>query len=223
MEYNKYGNLIEFQEYFKVNNMSEVRLCFFSYQILNALKYLSICKIVHMDIKPQNVVVDEFLNAKLIDFSVSIDYSKYNHNRIKLPFVGTNKFMAPEITLKKVINVKDLKKVDLYSLGVLLYYLAFGSYPYQKYEDSKDKIEIIENGNFEINKGGFSSLFVNFLKELLEKDIEKRININEALNHYWIKGAKIILDEKEKIDNSEKFIFVLNNSLIKKFNDYIKN
>ena len=131
--------------------------------------------------------------------------------------------MAPEIILKKVIKVKDLNKVDLYSLGVLLYYLTFGSYPCQRFEDSKDKIEIIENRNFEINKGSFSSLFVNFLKELLEKDIEKRINIYEALNQYWIKGAKIILDEKEKIDNLENFIFVLNNSLIKKFNDYIKN
>ena len=68
MEYSKYGNLIEFQENFEINNISEVMLCFFSYQILNALKYLNICKIVHMDIKPQNVLVFDFLKAKLIDF-----------------------------------------------------------------------------------------------------------------------------------------------------------
>ena len=224
MEYTKYGNLIEFKEYFKINNLSESLLCFLSSQILNALKYLNICKIVHMDIKPQNIVIDECLNAKLIDFSVSTNYSKYNYKEIKLPFEGTNCYMAPEIILKKIIKVKDLNKVDLYSLGVLLYYLAFGYYPYKiKFEDSKDKIEIIENENIGINKKGFSSLFINFLKNLLEKNIEKRINIYEALDHFWIKGAKILLDEKEKLDNSEKFIFVLNNSLIKKFNDYIKN
>lgn len=224
MEYTKYGNLIEFKEYFKINNLSEAMLCFLSSQILNELKYLNICKIVHMDIKPQNIIIDECLNVKLIDFSVSTNYSKYNYKEIKFPFEGTNMFMAPEIILKKIIKVKDLNKVDLYSLGVLLYYLAFGYYPYKiKFEDSKDKIEIIENENIGINKKGFSSLFINFLKNLLEKNIEKRINIYEALDHFWIKGAKILLDEKEKLDNSEKFIFVLNNSLIKKFNDYIKN
>ena len=42
----------------------------------------------------------------------------------------------------------------------------------------------------------FSLVFIDFLKKLLEKDIDKRININEALNHDWIKGANILFYHK---------------------------
>ena len=45
-----------------------------------------------------------------------------------------------------------------------------------------------------------------FMKNLLEKDINKRISIQDALNHYWIKGATILLDEKEKCFNQSSFI-----------------
>ena len=59
------------------------------------------------------------------------------------------------------------------------------------------------NSNLTINEenNNFSSYLVDFLKLLLEKVINKRININETLNHYWVKGAKILFDEKEKLYN----------------------
>ena len=61
------------------------------------------------------------------------------------------------------------------------------------------------------------------MSKLLEKDINKRININQALNHYWIKGGEILFDEKEKLYNSNLFLTELMTNNIKKFNDYIKN
>ena len=67
----------------------------------------------------------------------------------------------------------------------------------------------------------FSSYFVDFLKKILEKDIKKRININEALNHYWIKGANILLDEKEQLLYEDPFLIQLLTNSCKKFNDYL--
>ena len=228
---NNKGTLTEFKKnMLKKDYVSESCLCFIVYQILNGLKYIHERKIAHLDLKPENIVVGDYLTVKLIDFSISLDYSKTGAKKIKLPFVGTCFYRAPEILSQKTIDVKDLNKVDLYSLGVIIFNLAFGTYPYGlKNEDIEENQEYsktlrkIENGNMGIDTEDncFSSYFIDFLKSLLEKDIKKRININEALDHYWIKGAKILLDEKENLFNSEKFLEeLINNSLIN-FNHYI--
>ena len=229
MEYGKFGNIKSFMKnLLKKDYLSETLLCFFSYQILNGLKYCHINKICHFDIKPYNIIINDYLKAKIIDFSVSIDYSKINTNTIKLPFCGTNFYMAPEMMESKTINKEDLDKIDLYSLGVTLYNLAFGTYPYDlNREDSKDYETIyykIKNNKLEFdNKNNiFSLVFIDFLKKLLEKDIDKRININEALNHDWIKGANILFEEKEKTYNISNFLINLITENILNFNEYIK-
>ena len=213
MEYAKFGNLRDFKRnILKRDYLSEQLLCFLSFQILNGLSYCHKCKIAHFDLKPQNIIIDEYLNVKIIDFSVSVDYSKIKSNKIKLPFRGTNFYIAPEVIKSKIININDLNKVDLYSLGVILFYLAFGAYPYNleiNDSDNYDKIyNKIENNKLKFhNEDNFySKYFIDFLNQLLEKDINKRININQALNHYWIKGANILYDEKEKCFNVSSFL-----------------
>ena len=107
MEYSKFGNLRQFQKNFiKRANLSESTLCYFSYQILKGLKYCHMSKIAHLDIKPQNIIIDETLNLKLIDFSISIDYR--NKSIIKLPSNGTQHYMAPEVINSEIIDTKDL-------------------------------------------------------------------------------------------------------------------
>ena len=229
MEYGKFGNIKSFMKnILKKDYLSESLLCFFSYQILNALKYCHKNKICHFDIKPYNIVIDEYLKAKIIDFSISIDYNKINTNQIKIPFRGTNFYMAPEVIESKIINKNDLNKIDLYSFGVTLYNLAFGSYPFGlNREDSKDYDRIyykIQNNKLEFDNtdNNFSLVFIDFLRKLLEKDIDKRININEALNHDWIKGAIILFEEKEKMFNVSNFLIYLMTDNILNFNEYIK-
>ena len=227
-EYAKYGSLRDFQKLLRKKILSESFLCFAAFQVLNGLKYLYLNSIVHMDLKPQNLIVDEYLNIKIIDFSVSLDYKKIDSDKIKLPFRGTNFYIAPEVINRDTINVNDLHKVDLYSLGVILYNLAFCDYPFDlEYEDVKDydKIykKIRKDWKLKDKGNNYSSYFIDFLSKLLEKDINKRININEALNHYWIKGGEILFDEKEKLYNSNLFLTELMTNNIKKFNDYIKN
>ena len=121
-----------------------------------------------------------------------------------------------------------LNKIDLYSFGVTLYNLAFGSYPFGlNREDSKDYDRIyykIQNNKLEFDNtdNNFSLVFIDFLRKLLEKDIDKRININEALNHDWIKGAIILFEEKEKMFNVSNFLIYLMTDNILNFNEYIK-
>ena len=229
MEYAKFGNIRYFQmNTLKKENLSEQLLCFFASQILNGLKHCLVCKITHFDIKPQNIIIDNYLNLKIIDFSVSMDYSKIKSKKIKVPLRGTNFYIAPEVIKSHEIKIKDLNKIDIYSLGVMLYNLAFGEYPYglvledaENYDKIYDKIK---NRNLEFNDeyNSVSPYFIDFLKKILEKDINKRININEALEHYWVRGADILYDEKEKTFNAGSFLINLITNHIMKFDEYMK-
>ena len=207
--------------------LSETLLAYISKQILNGLSFLHQSKIIHMDIKHQNILIDKNLQIKLTDLSVSFSYSN-QPQYIVLPVAGTSLFMSPEILGKKQININDCNKIDIFSLGILLYNLAFGSYPYG--------LEISDKRNFELmfNKINTNSLFIpkieklssmfrDFLSGLLNKDISKRLSINEALNHPWIQAANEIFIEKEKINDLEKFLINLVTDNIKAFNDYINS
>jgi serine/threonine protein kinase len=179
MEYAKFGNIRDFQKNtLKKKDLSEQLLCFFAFQILNGLKYCHKCKVAHLDIKPQNIIIDDYLTLKIIDFSVSLDYRRIKSNKIKLPFRGTNFYMAPEVIQEREINIIDLNKVDLYSLGVILYFYAFYSYPYNlNSEDANDYDKInnkIKNNPLTFNNkdNDYSIFFIDFITKLLEKDID---------------------------------------------------
>lgn len=222
MEYAKYGNLRDFKTKILRNKiLSESLLCFITYQILKGLKYINLCKIAHFDIKPENIVVDELLNFKIIDFSVSLDYSNKDSKKIKLPYRGTKYYIPPEVDEKKIINIKDLNKIDLYSLGVTLYKLAFDDYPYDINYEEIQKYKNIKKG-ITNKEYCYSSHFLDFLNKLLEKDINKRMNLNEAMNHYWVKGADLLLEEKERLYNTNIFLIELITNHIKSFNEHIE-
>ena len=226
MEYGTFGNLRNFlKNIIKKNYFSESMLCYIALQVLNGLKYCQNCKIVHHDLKPENIIINNQLNVKIIDYSVSLDYKNITSEDIQLNYCGTKFYMAPEVIKSETIKLKDINKIDLFSLGVILYKFAFCCYPFDlNHEDSNDTIyEKIMNNNLEINENyEYSKYFVDFLKKLLEKDINKRININEALEHYWIKGADIIMNEKEKIFNANTFIANLITDSFYNFNNFLK-
>ena len=230
LEYGKNGDLENFMRHLlKRMIISETAVNYFGKQILEGLEYLhKRCKIVHMDIKPGNILIDAGLSAKIADFSVSCSYAHFEpENLVKFPFVGTGKFMPPEIIEKANMKIKESEKIDIYSLGVTLYCLFYGMYPYKLHEvkgKDYDKIlDKIKNEKLEFPEGRkISSLFKDFLIKTLEKDHSKRINLREALNHPWIKASKAIFDEKENLGCLENFLIKLITDGIANFNELIK-
>lgn len=229
LELGNHGDLDNFQKVLlKRKVLSETIICYFAKQILEALYYIHRCKIIHMDIKQGNILVDSNLNIKLTDFSVSCSFASFHpEDLVKFPFVGTSKYMSPEIINRTHMKIKEASKIDIYSLGVTLYDLAFGEFPYKLREvGSKNYEQIlkhIQNENLEFPKDRkVSELFKDFLGGLLEKDYTKRFSISAALNHPWIKGSQFIYDEKELAFCHENFLINLITDNIPKFNEYIK-
>ena len=227
MEYNKYSDIDNFKKkVIKRQTLSETLICYISGGIVEALLYLAGKKIIHMDIKQQNVLVDDFLNVRLTDYSISLKYDT-NQEKIQLKKEGTCYYMSPEVIEKKKIDTCDASKIDVYSFGVLLYFLAFHTYPYQLDKvDSNNYLGILKNIKEEelvFPEGtGHSKLFKNFVAKCLEKDIKKRYNIYQVMNDPWIKGYQEIQNEKDNLVNAEKFLVELMVDSIKNFNDYIK-
>ena len=228
LEFGKHGDMEYFlKRLLRRNTLPEAALNYFGKQILDGLDYIHRCKIAHMDIKPGNILINSNLEVKITDFSVSCSYLMFNPNDIvKFPLAGTGRFIAPEIISNSHIKIKESEKIDIYSFGVTLFYLFYGEYPYNLKEvKSKDYNEILQNIKKEElmfpTKRTISKMFKDFLTKVLEKDYTKRITIKQALNHPWIKGSKILFDEKENIDCQENFLIRLITENIPKFKDYI--
>lgn len=227
MEYCIYGDLNNFKKnILKKPCLSETIICFISSQILDAIFHLHKNKIIHFDIKPQNILVNDYLNFFLTDFSVSLSYKSIDEY-IDLNRVGTSYYICPESLKKERIKVEDASKIDIYSFGVLLYVLAFGDYPYdlRKVNDkdySQMAKNIQENELQFPNSNNHSKMFINFISKCLEKDINKRYNIYDALRDPWVKANKYILDEKEKQGNASKFLINMVTNSIDEFNKCIE-
>lgn len=233
MEYAKYGDLSKFKNKLKRKYFPETFICYVASEILPAIKYIHDCKICHFDLKKENVLIDDNLNIKLTDFSISLKYGeKYFpvNGTIKLHLAGTNFYMSPEILEEKTIDVKDLNKIDLYSFGVILYNLAFDDFPYYNNKEKKENQpksykelkDVMSKAYLKIeNDREYSEMFMDFLRKILAKDIKERISVDKAMEHPWIKGGELIKDEKEKVYDINKFLFGLLVDNIKEFNEYI--
>ena len=218
LEFGKHGDLDYFvNNLLKRKTLSETCILYFAKQILDSLLYLNRCKIIHMDIKQGNILIDSELNPKIIDFSASCSFSEFNPDDIvKFPHIGTGKYIAPEVLNRTHMKIKYGERIDIYSFGVTLYYLCFGIFPYNKKNEEENKV-------LEFPKDiKISEIFKDFLTKVLERDYLKRIGIKEALNHPWIKSWQLIEDEKLNISCLENFLIKLVTDNIPKLNEYIK-
>ena len=111
---------------------------------MEVLEYLNNLerKIIHYDIKPENIIINN-LEIKIIDFGIS-KILDANNNDIKLTSQGngTYCYLPPECFSKKFI-VKINNKVDIWSMGILLYEMIYGFRPFEKEYDME---KIIKEG-----------------------------------------------------------------------------
>lgn len=128
-------------------------------QLLKLLVKMQEKNIVHGDIKPENIIYNnKTRKVSIIDFE-----GKY-----------TKEYASPE----QIFGGKVSYKTDVWSVGVLLYWLASKTHPFKNFKELKDKRVKYPRE--------WSKEFQDFLSCLIERDLTLRYDCHEALNHPWI-------------------------------------
>ena len=110
-------------KYSALNDISEKDVVRLGTDLCRALSVCAARRIVHRDIKPENIFVNEFGDFKLGDFGVA---RKLEHTTMGFTRTGALNFMAPEVfnDAKPEMSFEDAAKTDIYSLGLVMYFLA---------------------------------------------------------------------------------------------------
>lgn len=161
-------------KFFKSTLPSKKEIKYVMRQLVEAINYVHKKNIAHRDIKLENILIDEDFNIKLTDFGLcGVKKNKYDMFDTTL---GTVRYTAPEL-LEGSYN----ESVDIWGIGVILFMLLTGSFPFDG--SSKAKIFLrIKEKKLHYSKYNLERKDIKLLKALLEKDPADRIEIEDILN-----------------------------------------
>ncbi|CAD8070270.1 unnamed protein product [Paramecium sonneborni] len=171
----------------KTSFFSEEKAARFIFRLIKTISYLHSKGIMHRDIKPENIIfrqIDNLDSICLTDFGLAEFYHSDGHYLFKR--CGTPGYVAPEILRNEPYDYK----VDVYSIGIIMYYVLVGKNPF----DNVNSRQILINnqlGLINFNDCRLSSSGLQFLKCILNDDQNERLSSHEALNHIWFQHEKV--------------------------------
>ncbi|KAB0794350.1 hypothetical protein PPYR_11189 [Photinus pyralis] len=157
------------------------------WDLVSALYYLHSHRVLHRDLKPQNILLDQKNNAKLCDFGFARNMSTGTH--VLTSIKGTPLYMAPELVEEHPYD----HNADLWSLGCIIYELLVGTPPFCT-TSLLHLIKMIRHDQVQF-PSFLSELCISFLKGLLQKDPGKRVAWPDLLKHPFVKGHVLVLDD----------------------------
>jgi len=183
-------------------NLTETDCCLFIRQLCRGVDYLHAKKIVHLDLKPENVIctAKDSTSLKIIDFGLAKKLTSEEKLRV---MCGTPEFVAPEVVNYDVVDTST----DMWSVGVICYILLSGYSPFMGDNDSEtfNNITSVEYDFDEPEFDNISQGAKDFITELLKKNKASRMDAKMCLDHPWLLeqdvGHTVI-----KTENLRKFL-----------------
>jgi serine/threonine protein kinase len=176
------------------NSLDGLQIVRYFYQLLRGVCCMHKRKILHLDIKPENILVDIDDNIRVIDYGAS-QFTEFLENR----FVGTPTYMAPEMIFNSPNHITD--RLDVWSCGVVLYTMIFRTnlfrFP-EHYKSHEDLILQLRRTHqsltikYYFNKLSniFESRIIHYIVQLLDMmlktDPAMRCSIYDAKEHIKI-------------------------------------
>ena len=149
-------------------------------ELVSVLDYLhNELEMIHRDIKLENVIIDRNGNAHLIDFGFLAPPEQKTGCTAEL--CGTPKYISPELIKSNTISFSN----DIWSLGVLLYTIMMGHFPFIADSSTKELYDQICHHEVQFTQQIDPSL-KDLICRMLEKDPTKRITLAEIMKHPWI-------------------------------------
>ena len=176
--------------------LSEARARNIFSQLVTAVQYLHSMGTIHNDLKLENVLINEDDDITLIDFGHA---SRIDNASFK-PGIPTLEYVAPELLVfgeftEKVcslfsslftrthLNILLFLQSDIWSLGIVLYIMVLGYFPFHGTDESIRKQIIESKPKFTRDKIGKDCR--DLIKRMLCKDPKERITMEEVKNHPW--------------------------------------
>ncbi|KAM4608180.1 serine/threonine-protein kinase 36 [Discoglossus pictus] len=158
-----------------------------SAQLVSALYYLHSHRILHRDMKPQNILLGKDGTVKLCDFGFARELSL--DTLVVRSIKGTPLYMSPELVLERPYDHRS----DLWALGCIVYELLVGTPPFYTHSIFQ-LVSIITQQSVRWPRG-VSPELKSFLQGLLTKDPGLRLSWPELLRHPFIKDRVTVVEE----------------------------
>ena len=187
MEYCDGGDLYQYLEKNKKKKikLKEKIIWQIFIQMIIGLNSIHKKKILHRDIKSQNIFLTKNLDIKIGDLGVS---KKLIQTNFAKTFIGTPYYLSPEICMEKPYNDKS----DIWAIGCILYELCTFNYPFNAKSQGALLLKILNNEPEKIDNNYYSKDLQNMINLLLNKNYELRPSCADILK------MKIILDKAKK-------------------------
>ncbi|TDL24278.1 kinase-like protein [Rickenella mellea] len=175
-------DLFECIEQSEYKRLSEADARYIFAQVVDIVDYLDDEGITHRDVKDENLVIDENLKVKLIDFGSVVITDPTQPRPYYDLFYGTAAYASSEILRKMPYQAPP---AEIWTLGVLLSYLLTGSSPFPSETHALEgKVKLDEQCGARVSRS-----CLHLMKRCLDADPERRADIKEVKAHPWLKGA----------------------------------
>ncbi|XP_030384959.1 serine/threonine-protein kinase mig-15 isoform X6 [Scaptodrosophila lebanonensis] len=207
MEYCGAGSVTDLVKSTKGQSLKEEWIAYICREILRGLSYLHSNKVIHRDIKGQNVLLTDNAEVKLVDFGVSAQLDRTIGRRNT--FIGTPYWMAPEvIACDENPDATYDNRSDLWSLGITALEMAESQPPLCDLHPMRALFLIPRNSPPRLKSKKWSKKFQGFIDTVLVKDYHLRPYTENLLKHAFIKDQptdrQSRIQLKDHIDRCKK-------------------